>query len=350
MKKNLILIFYFLMMWIGIIRFFYWLNRDKKIILTYHNVIPDELYQNLPHLGVSHSQTIFEKQIAHIKKRFFYKSNISDTCLITFDDGYKNQLEIAAKTLEEHDMQGIFFISFQSLVTANLLMIDKILMWVSYVPEGKYILLTHEIYIKNDMRDAAASKIYQLLLNNFKLWEQIESELDAAFSFSALQIETNLYYLRFIPLNENDLKKLIQAGHIIGAHSWNHLPLSTLPTELQKEDFVRCAELSNKYCNSKLYSYPFGGLNEVSQITTEYCKEVGFKKAYMNINQLPNEQYYDLDFVIPRMSLPNESNRYLLDAKLSGFETFCKKCINKLSIIRLLFPRNLWKKSTIYIG
>ena len=56
-KQMILLVFYFFMTHLGVIRFFYWLNRRKNVVLTYHNVIPDALFDHSPHLGVSHSET-----------------------------------------------------------------------------------------------------------------------------------------------------------------------------------------------------------------------------------------------------------------------------------------------------
>ena len=110
MKKKFLLLFYFVMTYLGFIKLFYWLNRNKKIILTYHNIIPNHLFDDSCHLGVSHTESVFKEQIKLIYQRFD-----RNQCLITFDDGYKNQLEVAAKILSDHHLQGIFFVSFQSV-------------------------------------------------------------------------------------------------------------------------------------------------------------------------------------------------------------------------------------------
>lgn len=331
MKRQILLTFYFLMAYLGVIKFFYWLNCRKEIVLTYHNIIPDEFFDGSCHLGVSHAKSVFESQIQLIKKRFSLRGKEKNRgrCLITFDDGYKNQFEIAAKTLNCHGLQGIFFIAFESLITGQPLIIDKIMMWVSYVPVNNYTVLGKSIMINNFDRSLIASELYNKLTENYELWDVIESELNNAFPFDDLPISSKLVKLRFKPLEPNDLDILAKSEHVVAAHSWSHRPLSILPYEQQKEDFSRCALLAQKYCNSKLYSYPFGGDKEVSQLTAKLCAEHGFSAAYLNIPTSPAWCGVNANYILPRLSLPNEKNKHLLDAKLSGFESFCKKLLKK---------------------
>lgn len=331
MKNKILVAVYFVAAHLGLIWLFYWINRKNKIVLTYHNIIPDGLFDHSHHLGVSHGESVFEKQIQLIRRRFitnFKKREIR--CLITFDDGYKNQLEIAARILSSYGLQGVFFVSFRSITTGCTLAIDRIMMWMSYVPIGNYIVLGSGLLINDSSRHLAISNIYEKLIRNFELWCVVENELNAAYPFDMLSMDPELARLRFEPLNSEDLKMLSRQGHLVGAHSWGHQPLSTLPLELQKEDFSTCALLSSKYCNSKLYSYPFGGIEEVAPSTARLCAEYGFNAGYMNMPVAPEWPGVDAKFTLARFSLPNESNKYLLDAKLSGFEAFCKKYVKKL--------------------
>lgn len=324
MKRKILIIFYCLMLHIGIISLFYWLNRHKKRIFTYHNIIPDYLFDYTPHLGVSHTQSIFETQIQLIKKRFLI--NGEQRCLFTFDDGYLNQLTIGAEVLNQHYLKGIFFISLQAITTCKPLVIDKVLFWISYVPPGNYEILEICIKITNNNREYVASYLYDQLLKSYKVWHRIEDELNLIYSFSSLCVNDQLKFLRLTPLKREDLADLIKNGHTIGAHSWAHLPLATLPEEVQEEDFIKCISFAKEYCNSLLYSYPFGTHLEVNQLTTQLCEKYGFSKAYVNT---PTYLWKGVNsnYIIPRINLPNERNKYILEAKLSGFEFVCKEII-----------------------
>lgn len=324
MKQKMLLFIYFVMFWTGIFKIFYFINRNTKLVITYHNVIPDDLFDDSVHLGVSHSQSIFKNQIHLIKKRFLDKN-----VLITFDDGYLNQFSIASKILEKIGLKGLFFISFQLIEKQKPLTIDLVTQWVSYVPVGKYKIFDTELMINANTRFQTASILYDKLISNYHLWDQIELELNKTYSFEKLIIDDRLKTLRFQAMQKQDLAELISCGHDIASHAWSHLPLAILPFERQWEDFALCKKYAEKYCNSNLYSYPYGGLAEVSPVSLQLCQEFGFSAAYMNTDSIVWPTH-SINFQLPRVSLPNCDHPYILDAKLSGFEFFCKKMVKKL--------------------
>ena len=86
----------------GLDRLFYWLNRRAKRILTFHNVLPDELFARNIANGVSCSASEFRTVIRELKRKWKFSTDLFDpaTVTITFDDGYLNQYEVAADILK----------------------------------------------------------------------------------------------------------------------------------------------------------------------------------------------------------------------------------------------------------
>lgn len=304
----------------GLFRFYYWVNRSKELVITYHNILPDELYDSSVHLGVSHAESVFENHINLIKD--IQKNR---KILITFDDGYKNQLEVAAKILNKYNLKAIFFITFEMLITSRALLIDMLLMWTSYVPAGIYRIFDQEYKLDNSNRAQVTSGIYEKLIESPSLWQVLESELNKTFEFDKLDVTSELRSLRFEPLNEGDLNELKKQGHSLGAHGWSHKPLATLSGDEQRQEFSLSKKYTDKYCNTKIFSYPYGGPKEVSPQTVSLCEHFGFSAAYMNIPRAPRWTGINSNYVQTRMSLPNCKNRFVLHAKLSGFEGFLKR-------------------------
>lgn len=321
MKQKWIMIFYIVMQKIGIFRLFYFLNRNKMIYLTYHHVIPDRLFDNQVHLGVSHSESVFDRQMQHIKKRFSKKNN--KRVQITFDDGYQNQYEIASPILEKYNLTGIYFIASLLFEKQKTLPVDLMMQWISYVPADTYLLFNKNYIITDENRYHIAGELYNQLLSNPPLWNKVVSELNRAFSLDALPISAEMKRLRFDAITEAQLSKLKINGHQIGAHSDDHRPLATLTIDEQRADFVISKQFTEKYCNTRYYSYPYGGKAEVSSETIQLCEEAGFDQAFINTRKKIAKQL-PARFQIPRIALPNTTNTILLDAKLSGFESFCK--------------------------
>src|SRR5262249_47444911 len=93
-KRRILTFIYLICAWTGITELFYTFNRRRRLILTYHNIIPDEFFDNALHLGVSHRLSEFQQQLDLIAARFkittdFFSDN-DRSCVITFDDGYQN--------------------------------------------------------------------------------------------------------------------------------------------------------------------------------------------------------------------------------------------------------------------
>lgn len=121
----------------------YYLNRKRKKIITFHNVLDDDIFcQNVAN-GVSLSFSNFKKIIEEIEGYFSFSLDLDDpkTVTITFDDGYYNQAEIVAPYLSSKGIPAYLFISGQLIINNESeipepLTIDKLLHWISFVPGG----------------------------------------------------------------------------------------------------------------------------------------------------------------------------------------------------------------------
>ncbi|WP_457598117.1 polysaccharide deacetylase family protein [Hydrogenimonas sp.] len=325
MKNTLILSIYFLTYWLGINKLFYFLNRLNQRVLTYHNIIPEQYYdETLLHLGVSHSSEIFERHIRFIQSRLEITTEIGKekSCLITFDDGFENNYSEAHNVLKRFKAHAFFFVPIDMVLHDNVLWIDKILMWFSYVPEGKYHIANVDIEISdNNSRQESFLKIWNLLLTNYHLKEIALENMDNSFAFTSLNIDSELYTKRFSGMCLEDIEEMKAYGHKIGCHSVYHDILACLDDEQLKNDTELSETYLDKLYNTKIYSYPFGGEKEVSQKVIEKIAQSKFSYAVLNISK-PDYPYGR--YALPRFALPNSDNRYILDAKLSGLEYFIK--------------------------
>lgn len=315
----------------GLIRLCYWLNRNRVRVLTYHNILPDRLFDFSPHLGVSHSVSVFREHLRLINGRF--QTSVwpakSGSCVITFDDGYKNQWEIAGPILAEFDVSAVYFIPFKPIEDRRCLIIDDILKWISYAPSGDYNIFGQQLTLAPASRSTAFRKLYADLLRNPDRWNLIWAELNRASAFADLRIDDELQRLRFTPLHVDELAEMRATGHQIGCHSWEHFPLASLQPPALARDFELCACKVGAYANTRLYSYPFGSrLEEVSSEVAIQCSDKGFQCAFLNTNAIPGLTCRP-EYALPRMSLPNTTDRYLLEAKLSGFEAALKRMLGR---------------------
>jgi peptidoglycan/xylan/chitin deacetylase (PgdA/CDA1 family) len=99
--------------------------RRKAVVLMYHRVLSREMWETtFSHEGIMVAREIFERQIKYFKRCFnvvgleeFAKRLASGerfekyTCLITFDDGWKDNYTSAFPVLKEHGIPATIFLS-----------------------------------------------------------------------------------------------------------------------------------------------------------------------------------------------------------------------------------------------
>jgi len=317
---------------LGINRFFHFLNRKRKRILTYHNVLPDSQFQNRLHEGVSHSESVFRRQIAYLASRFRIGLNLKDPreLTITFDDGYRNQHAIVHPILMQFGIKAYFFCALDLVRGNSPLLIDKLLLWLSYVPAGTYpVRLEPETQPTSlDIQTAADRRRHWLRLHPkiMKSYAAVApclySEFDRCHSFDDIRqrIPPASYTLRFTPILPHALETMKSWGHLVGAHSKTHSPLGSLDSAARDQELQECAQEIGSIYNTAVFSFPFGGIDEV---TTEVAK-YGFNYAFCNIDQpLPSGMAY-CNLMVPRMALPNTCLPAEIDFIVSGAKYFLK--------------------------
>lgn len=313
---------YFICYYTGLTRLFFWINREQIVVINYHNVIPDHLYDRSVHLSYSHARSIFKQQARLISSRFHPSKwpappRGRGRCIITFDDGFKNQWFVAGPILKEYKLPAIYFVPFGPLEDGKTLIVDQIMKWISYCPPGIYNIFGEQVLIEESSREHIYSYVFAQLTEDPARWSSICDELEKNWSFSCLTIDKELELLRFAPLSADEIASIRAEGYQVGCHSWEHLPLATLPAEKVTQDFERCASVREKYANTRLYSYPYGN---VSDSVASACEASGFESAFLATERVPSELHSKPEYALRRLSLPNIASFHVLEAKLSGLE------------------------------
>lgn len=312
----------------GITNMFYKLNKGRKIIIGYHNVISDNYFEDYIHLDFSIRESQFIKHLEVIRKRFDIGTDLhnSNEVTLTFDDGYSNQYSIASKILDEYNINGCFFCAADLLDNKEILLIDKIQYWLDYADNGKYtneeynldLELADKITRRNQWR-----KIQSLIKNKLS-FEKICELLDNMFKFENIEIDNEFYKLRFKPIKKSELEQMKLKGHKIGAHSSSHNILSYMKDDELNKDIDKCrALLEAGVYNTKTFCYPFGGEEDVSNEVIRIVKKKGFENAIAFTNAKLNHKTYN-EFFIPRMILPNTYDKDYIEFILSGAYYFMK--------------------------
>lgn len=316
--------------YLGINRLFFFLNRRRKRILTYHNVLPDEHFRNRLHEGVSHSESVFREQIRHLARQFQVGLDLTDPrqLTLTFDDGYRNQHAVAYPILMLHGIKAYWFFTLDLLEGKGPLLIDRLLFWLSYVEPGSYqvvlepnaIPIVLDIHSEED-RHRCWRRLYAIIRPRFAtLAPKLDDEFNRCRPYAGLVQNTddNGYRLRFTPIQPTAVAAMKAHGQLVGPHGKTHFPLAALGPEALEAELEACRQQIGKLYNTTVFSFPFGGIEESVQGVTPH----GFSRGLSNTDlPLPVCWNYSEDFM-PRMALPNTAEPAVMDFILSGAKHF----------------------------
>jgi peptidoglycan/xylan/chitin deacetylase (PgdA/CDA1 family) len=215
-------------------------------------------------------------------------------CLITFDDGLREQYRNAFPILEKHGVSGVFFICTQPMVEGIGLTVHKMHWLRATRPPQVFLQQILEAataagmpFDPEDVDDEAANRQYlyddmptkrvKYLLNHmmpFKSYRQLIGELFAR-EMDERTFCADMY------MRERDLLDL-GAAHTIASHAHFHCPLSGLDPETLRDNLAQSRELLTAIMGSavNLISYPYGGPSAVSTAVADTAAAVGFLAGF----------------------------------------------------------------------
>lgn len=217
--------------------------------------------------------------------------------LITFDDGYLDNYEIAFPILRSHGAQGVFYLCSGLVGTGAVLWWDKIAFVVKTARQKKFTIQYPGVLDVDIERNGIPDSIRAILA----MYEQPGNlapdrflrELQEVAQAEDLPKESRRF------LNWNEAEEMIQGGMAIGAHTHSHPRLSLLQEDEQRKEL----SLSRTILSEKLriqidtLAYPFGSPTAFTKQTQKIAQDAGFRAAfsyYGGANQPGQMSRYDL--------------------------------------------------------
>lgn len=192
--------------------------------------------------------------------------------IITFDDGLKEQYQIALPILKELGIPAIFFVNPRVFEEAHVLGVHKIHQLRSVVApsllkkkiedfifsqdQGKQLGSYQEKALIHYKYDKAEISELKYLLNFVLESSERQQLIDTAFheTFSSEEEVNNSLYME-----QKQLKNLYDLG-FLGSHSFEHFPIGTLSRNEQDFQVRQSQKYFTKLLGSPLpsFSYPYG--------------------------------------------------------------------------------------------
>lgn len=313
-------------------------SRRRLLILCYHGVVQDEQAQNPVLYGNVIGVSEFTRQMRELTRQFrpITASELWDwrsgkgsvprnAALVTFDDGYRNNLTCAASVLLRLGIPALINISAGYIGQKLVLWPDEIHWRVAFWPD-RFIPMPagqRERMIPVDF--SARLVLATHLRESCKRLppEQLASYLARLREANVPEPSDELYGF----LSWDEVRTLKKMGFDIGSHTVNHSILTQLTRdecERELKNSKRIIEDHTK-CECAYFAYPNGGPDDVSPEVVEGIRSAGYSFAFTVMNQLASAT--DDPFLLARVYIPGGISMADYRSRISGLRGLAKQCL-----------------------
>ena len=263
---------------------------EKRVLTLYYHrvaeldddynllaVTPDNFYQQMLFLKKNYPIERFEDN---------WLENEHDSVVITFDDGYKDNLLNALPILEDLNIPATIFIATGSIQ-------KKIEMWWDELE--KYLLIGNNFPDSFTLKDDVFGCTWRTSSREYRIncYQALHYMMKNCISFvqreqwfeqlSEWRKETRRVRNDFQLVNEEDCSLLSKSPLItIGAHTVSHISLGYRDIETQIEEILDSIRELERLVKKKItvFSYPFGnGTIDFNENTIDILKGAGIMKS-----------------------------------------------------------------------
>ena len=260
-------------------------GKNKLSILIYHGVLAsfDPLRPNEPTISsFSWQMEVLNKYFVPLSLpealRLLQAGTLpTNAVCVTFDDGYKNNLEVALPILKQFAIPATVFVATAFSQGQN--------MWNDRVLQlfADKSITTLDLSIADlgvcELGDWPERKqLANTLLKKLK-YLPIEERLE---KIARLYRANGGVEAPSLMMTPDEVKQLSDAGVLIGAHTVNHPILKILPVAQQKQEIQQSKSLLEQWTGKPVtsFAYPNGQVGvDLDEQTVEIVKEQGFDCA-----------------------------------------------------------------------
>ena len=200
--------------------------------------------------------------------------------LMTFDDGYLDNYEVAFPVLRSHGVQGVFFLVTSMVGSCCVPWWDHIAYLMKTARQRRFSLR----YPDDLVIDLDENGMTESLRNVLRLYkrpentdpEQFIGELRAAAKGEDLPGTLRRF------LNWGEAREMIDGGMEIGSHTHSHHVLSQLEPQGQRYELAQSRAILREQLGIEIatLAYPVGNTTSFSDQTQELAREAGYRAAF----------------------------------------------------------------------
>ncbi len=253
------------------------LVKNGLYIFNYHsfNTLEND-YWKFGSLFSSNYQKNFAKQVQFFERYMNPIPNFrldsvpldKPNYMLTFDDGYKDNYQVAFPVLKRFSVPAIFFVATKPIGTETILWYDA----VRYFYETKYL--------EEGSRPVLIKKELKSMLIKLKKMGRAERE------DRIKKMEKKSKKHQALMMDWSEIQKAHAGGIQIGSHSHSHPILTHLDRDGQIKEIQTSLEMIREKVNVKtqMFSYPEGDEGSFNQDTIQILKSSGIRYAFTTTN------------------------------------------------------------------
>lgn len=295
--------------------------KDSLLVLTYHRIgevdtdpwdpaiisaTGEEFDEQIAYLKRKHALVTLEEALAFVDGTDRDKSNRCRV-LITFDDGYLDNYQIAFPVLKSHGAQGVFFLCSNIVGSGHVPWWDHVAYLVKNGSRQKFSLSfprAIEFDLAKDGLTECLRKILDLCKTpaNIDLDRFIQGLKEAV---GGKDLPTGIR--RF--LTWDDAREMLAGGMAVGAHTHTHPMLSKLTEDEQRRELTLSRDVIGERLGVKVDSlaYPFGSRTAFTRKTEQIAEELGFRGAFSYYGNMTNQRQNLERFNLKRVTVGSQS-------------------------------------------
>ncbi len=267
--------------------------RDSLVVLNYHRIgnpdespfdpgmfsaTAEELDDQVRHLKRRMSMVTLEEALAFIDGNNRHGKR---TCrvLLTFDDGYLDNYQIAFPILRAHGVQGVFFLPTAFVGADQLPWWDVIAYMVRTAAQRRFAL-RYPVEREFDL-DQGLARGLRGILALYKRADTTDSDrfLDELQQACGGKRPSNADRCF---LNWDEAREMVGGGMAVGSHTHTHQVLSQLAADKQLQELERSRALLSERLGVSVdtLAYPVGHPSSFTNDTQSAAKTAGYRAAF----------------------------------------------------------------------
>ena len=266
-----------------------WAERDAVIILTYHRVI-EKWDETLDHSqpGMVVTASTFERHVAILKEHFEIvtlgallaeRNNagraIRPRCVVTFDDGWRDNYDLAFRILRRHDIPATIYLTTDFIGTNRAFWHTELMYLLTNAKLASVLSderafraypgpVRHHLKRLARLDGAAGAHNLDPLIETVKALcddDAIEELIDSL--TKAAGIQRPLVLDRTFFLDWDQVRTMAAAGIEIGSHGCSHRMMTRLSAERADDELIRSkAEIERRIGRKvKHFAFPYEDAN-----------------------------------------------------------------------------------------